>query len=71
MKLQYGQKTEKRLNLCPESVYHKKYVKLQITNKTGKLKVQIKASFCKIVVTVNIWSTVVLKDVAVMKSNMF
>ena len=28
-------------------VYHKKYVKFPVTNKTGKEKFEIKASFCK------------------------
>ena len=47
MQLQYSQKTENRPKACSESVYHKKYVKVLITNKTGKLKVNIKASICK------------------------
>ena len=47
MKLQYSQKTENRPKACSESIYHKKYVKVLITNKTGKLKVNIKASICK------------------------
>ena len=40
MKLQNSQKTENRLKIYPEKVYHEKYVKFLITSKTGKLKVQ-------------------------------
>ena len=39
MKLQNNQKTENRLKVCAEKVYHDKYVKFPITNKTGTLKV--------------------------------
>ena len=33
----YGQKTEYRLKVCLESVYHEKYVKFPITKKTDEL----------------------------------
>ena len=46
MKLQNNQKTENRLKVCPEKVHHENYVKFPNTNKTGKLLVLIKASFC-------------------------
>ena len=39
MKLQYSQTTVNRLKVCPESVYHEKYVNFPITTETGKLKV--------------------------------
>ena len=39
MKLQNSQTIENRLKLCPESVYHEKYAKFPIANKTVKLKV--------------------------------
>ena len=39
MKLQDSQKTENRLKVYPEKVYHEKYMKFPITNKTDKLKV--------------------------------
>ena len=39
MKLQDNQKTENRLKVSPEKVYHGKYVKFPITIKAGKLKV--------------------------------
>ena len=39
MKLQDSQKTENRLNVSSEKVYHEKYEKLSITNKIDKLKV--------------------------------
>ena len=50
-------------------IYHKTYVKFQITNETGKLKVKIKATFSKNVVAITNWNTVILKDVALMKSD--
>ena len=34
-----SQKTENRLKVYSEKVYHEKYVKFPITNKTDKLKV--------------------------------
>ena len=36
--------------VCTKSIYQKKHGKFPITNKTGHLKVQIKASFCKTLV---------------------
>ena len=38
---------------------HHNHVKFPITNKTGRLKVQINASFCKniVAVAINIWNT--------------
>ena len=39
MKLQNSQKTENRLKVYPEKVYHEKYVKFPVTNKTDKLDV--------------------------------
>ena len=36
--------------VCTKSMYQKKHGKFPITNKTGHLKVQIKASFCKTLV---------------------
>ena len=71
MKLQYSQKMKQANRLCPENVYHEKYVKLPIKNKTDKLKVWTKASICKNVVAIKIWNTLVLKDVVVMKSDTF
>ena len=54
------------------AVYHKKYVRSPVRNKTGKLKVKIKASFSKNVVAIKIWNTVTFKKVvAVMKSDIF
>ena len=50
MKLRYNQKTGNRLKVCQGSIYQKKHGKFPITNKTGHLKVQIKASFCKTLV---------------------
>ena len=44
-------------------------VAIPITNKYGKLKVWIKASFCRNEVAINIWKTLILKDVAAMKSD--
>ena len=40
-------------------------VTIPITNKFGKFKV----SFCRNVVVIDIWNTLILKDVAVMKSD--
>ena len=58
--------------LCPEKVYHKKYVKFSITNKTVKLKIKNKPLFRENVVAINIFNTVViLKDASVMKSDIF
>ena len=48
MKLQYSQKTENMLKVCPESIYilqKVSEVSIPITNKYGKLKVQIKHHF--------------------------
>ena len=42
-------------------------MKIPITNKTGKLKVQIKTSFCKNAVAIDIKNTVVLKYLACIK----
>ena len=54
------------------AVYHKKYVKFPIRNKTDKLKIKIKASFSKNVVPIKTWNTVTFKKVvAVMKSDIF
>ena len=42
MKLWYSQKTENKLNVCPESMYMPQKVSevtISITNKYGKLKV--------------------------------
>ena len=38
------------MKVSQESVYRKKHVKFAITDKSGNLKVKIKASFCKAVV---------------------
>ena len=53
MKLQNSQKTETRLKVYPEKVYHEKYVKFPITKKNWQVKnlkhyfiKSIKASFC-------------------------
>ena len=59
MKLKNSQKIENRLKVCSEKVYYEKYVKFQIT------KI---ASFCINLFVLNIWNTVILKDVVVMKS---
>ena len=57
MKLQYSQKTENMLKVCPESIYilqKVSEVSIPITDKYGKLKVQIKTSFCRNAVAINI-----------------
>ena len=47
---QYCQKTENKLKLCPKRMYipqKESEVTIPITNKYGKLKVEIKTSFCR------------------------
>ena len=44
-------------------------VTIPITSNYGKLKVQIRTSFCRNVVAINIWNTLSLKDVAIIKSD--
>ena len=58
--------------LCPVSLYHERYVKFPITNRTDKLNVQIKEPFCENVAAINILkNTLILKDAVVMKSDIF
>ena len=70
MKLQYSKKTENKLKVCPESMYippKVPEVTIPVTNKYGKLK--IKTSFCRNIVAINIWNTLILKDVVIIKSD--
>ena len=46
MMLQYSQKTENKLKVCPESMYIPQKVSA-VTKKYSKLKVLIKTSFCR------------------------
>ena len=66
MKLQYSQKTENKLKVCPESMYIPQKVSA-VTKKYSKLKVLIKTSFCRNVCLPLTLKHFILKDVAVMK----
>ena len=71
MKLHYSQKTENKLKVCPESMLPQKVseVTIPITNKYGKLRFKTKTSSCRNVVAINIWNTLILKDAAIIKSD--